>query len=69
MWQAQNTSLMYIVYCYIISDTMWQALSSGGSNLDVNYPICIFMNIYENLKNDRKIIGGKTGSNDKNLDP
>ena len=27
--------------------------------LDVNYPICILMNIYENLKNNRKIIGEK----------
>ena len=27
--------------------------------LDVNYHICKFMNIYENLKNDRKIIGEK----------
>ena len=27
--------------------------------LDVNYPICIIMNINENLKNDRKIIGKK----------
>ena len=26
-------------------------------DLDVNYPICIFKNIYENLKNDMKIIG------------
>ena len=27
--------------------------------LDVNDPICIFMNIYEKLKNDRKIVGEK----------
>ena len=26
-----KTSLMYIVCCYIISDTIWQVLSSGGS--------------------------------------
>ena len=28
---CHKTSLMYIVYCYIISDTIWQVLSSGGS--------------------------------------
>ena len=38
--------------------------------LDVNYPICIFMNIYENLKNDRKIIGEKKKeATTKILDP
>ena len=39
--------------------------------LDVNYPICIFiMNIYENLKNDRNIIGEiKQEATTRNLDP
>ena len=44
-----KTSLMYIVCWYITSDRIWQGLSSGGSRC--YYPICIFMNIYENLKN------------------
>ena len=38
--------------------------------LDVNYPICIFMNIYANLKNDRKKIGEKKQeATTRNLDP
>ena len=37
--------------------------------IDVNYLICIFMNIYENFKNDRKIIGKKKVSNAKELEP
>ena len=38
--------------------------------LDVNNPICIFMNFYENLKNDRTIIGErKQEATTRNLDP
>ena len=34
-----------------------------------NHLICIFMNIYENSKNDGKIIGKKKVSNDQELGP
>ena len=37
--------------------------------IDVNYLICIFMNISENLKNDRKIMGKKKSATTRNLDP
>ena len=36
---------------------------------DVNYLICIFINIYVNSKNNRKIIGEKYRSNDQNFGP
>ena len=54
-WFLPKTSLVYIVlYCYIINDTIWQVLSSGGSRCKLSH-----LHIYENLKNGRKIIGEK----------
>ena len=58
-----KTSLMYIVCCYIVSDTIRQVLSSGGSRCKLSH-----LHIHEylsKLENDRNIIGvKKTRSND-----
>ena len=58
-----NTSLVYIVRCYIPYVIQFDKLFHPVVE-DVNYLICIIMNIYERLKNDRKIIGKKKISND-----
>ena len=52
-----KTSLLYIYV--VISKEIQFDKSFHLVVLDLNYPICIFMNIYEILKNDRKIIGEK----------
>ena len=48
------TPSRHCCFCYIISDCIWQGLLSSGPVC--NYLICIFMNVYANLKNDGKIM-------------
>ena len=57
-----KTSLVYIACCYTMSNIIDNFVHLVV--VDVNHFMCIFMNIYENLKNDRKIIGKKKVSND-----
>ena len=60
---SPKISLMYIVCCYIISDTIWQVLSSCGSRCKLPH-----LHIHEYLWKLEKMIGKplerKTGSND-----
>ena len=61
----QKPSFMYVVISKMIQfDKFFHPVV-----LYENHLICIFMNIYENSKNDGKIIGKKKVSNDQELGP